>query len=260
LRRSLREPLLHFLLLGTLLFAVYGALRGSEDGARDAIVVTRARIDNLAAVFERTWQRPPGPGELDALVESYVREEVLYREGLALGLDRDDPVVRNRVRLKMEFIGEGAGDEPGDAELQAWLDGHAAEYAIEPRFRFEQVYSDQGRNGGATLLPAEMDDASTSDVAAIFGEAFAAELAKLEPRRWRDAVRSSFGLHRVRVLERSDGRAPTLAEVRDAVARDWSAARARDAKERLYQSLRERYSVTVEREPVEPPAPLADAR
>jgi hypothetical protein len=282
LKGLLREPLLHFFVLGALLFAAYGVIAGGGESPGE-IVVTRAQIENLAAVFGRTWQRAPNEQELGALIEGWVREEVLYREGLALGLDRDDPVIRNRVRLKLEFIGEEAeAAEPDDAQLQAWLDARAAEYAREPGFTFAQVFFDPARRAGsleadlaqalaalrsddaaaeglgdATLLPPEQSDTTPAEIASVFGADFAAALAELAPGNWQGPLRSPFGVHLVRVSQRREGGAPALPEVREQVARDWSAARAREAKGRFYQGLRARYQVKIEAPPL---APLADAR
>jgi hypothetical protein len=122
-RRILREPLLHFLLLGALLFWLYGALNGGAPGAPGEIVVDRARVESLAAQFQRTWQRPPAAEEMQGMIDAWVREEVLYREGMALRLDRDDPVVRRRVAQKLAFMADAQKSvEASEAELQAWLD------------------------------------------------------------------------------------------------------------------------------------------
>ena len=118
LRRILREPLLHFLLLGALLFWLYGALNRGALDAPGEIVVDRARVENIAAQFQRTWQRPPTAQELQGLIDSWVREEVYYREGLAQHLDRDDPVVRRRVAQKLAAMADAQSTaEAGEAEL-----------------------------------------------------------------------------------------------------------------------------------------------
>jgi hypothetical protein len=253
-RRWLREPLLHFAVLGALLFAGYG-LVGSERVAPDEIVVTPEQVESLSSTFERTWLRPPTDAELAERVQAWVREEVFYREGMALGLDRDDPVIRNRVRTKMEFLAdEAATAEPSEAELQAWLSEHAADYALPDRVSFEQ-------EGGAALLPAAMTDATPAEIASVFGPEFSEALAALEPGVWNEAVRSSYGVHRVRILEKRAGRRASLEEVRDEVVRDLERSRATASQEQLYRSLLARYRVRIESPP---PAPasgdLADAR
>ena len=107
LRRVLGEPLLHFLALGALLFVSYAWVHGGGTGTADEIVVSSGQVKSLRAQFMRVWQRPPTRQEMDAQIDAWVREEVLYREGIALALDRDDPVVRRRVAQKMAFIADG---------------------------------------------------------------------------------------------------------------------------------------------------------
>jgi hypothetical protein len=254
LRRLLREPLLHFAVLGALLFAGYG-LVGSDRVAPDEIVVTPEQVESLSSTFERTWLRPPTEAELAERVQAWVREEVFYREGLALGLDRDDPVVRNRIRTKMEFLAdETAAAEPSEAELQAWLSEHAADYALPDRISFEQ-------QGGAALLPAAMSAATPAEITSVFGPEFADALAGLEPGAWSESVRSAYGVHRVRILEKRAGRRASLEEVRDEVARDLERSRATESQERLYRSLLARYRVRIESlAPVPASRDLADAR
>ena len=135
LSRLLREPLLHFFLLGAALFALYGWLNVGGPGAANEIVVSRGQVTSLRAQFERVWQRSPTAEEMRGLIDSWVREEIYYREGLAMGLDRDDPVVRRRIGQKVQFIIDGAiPPPPTDAQLQAWLDSHAAKYRSEGRY------------------------------------------------------------------------------------------------------------------------------
>ena len=145
--RWLKEPLLHFAVLGLGLFALYRLASDDAGEAAQEIVVDAPRIAALAEQFVRTWRRPPSAAELDGLVQSYVRDEVLYREGLALGLDRDDPVIRSRIRLKMEVLGDGPETDVTDADLQEWLDAHAHRYAVPARHDVRQVFFDPARRG-----------------------------------------------------------------------------------------------------------------
>jgi len=269
--RLLREPLVHFLALGAALFALFAAVGRDEGGADRRIVVAAGAVEHLAAVFERTWQRPPTPVELEGLVADHVREEILYREAVALGLDRDDVIVRRRMRQKLELLAEGLGRsvEPSDEELAAFLAAHAERYRVEPRVAFQQLYLSRDRRGPAAgadaarllarlragdpaalgdplPLPATLRDAPLSEVGRQFGARFAERLATLPIGEWSGPVESGYGPHLVRVEARSEGRVPALAEVREAVARDWQGARAEAAAEELYRTLRSRYQVVVE--------------
>jgi len=268
LRRLLREPLLHFFAIGALLFALYGSLGRGQD-APEEIVVDRARLESLAAGFARVWQRPPTPEERRALVETWVREEILYREGVALGMDRDDPVVRRRIAQKMDFLADGqAPAAPSEVELQAWLEAHSDDYRVEPTYTLRQLYFDPGRRGaglaadlaaaraalesGATaagdtsLLPDALDAAPASEVARVFGTDFAAALDALPVGAWQGPVRSGYGQHLVALGARTPGRAQTLAEARPALERDWLRARTEAANAAFYAALRQRYTVRIE--------------
>jgi len=268
MNRVVREPLLHFALLGGMLFGVYRLVSPAQpDTSR--ILISSEQIASVAAQFRGAWQRPPTHEELDRLVEARVRDEVLYREGLALGLDRDDPVVMNRVKQKMEVLSEDAlTAEPTDAELQAYLDAHQQQFALPASTSFQQVYFNPSRRGSSldssvrrahtilesggfvvgdrTMLPAQLERAVPADIDATFGATFEAAVRSLPIGTWSEPVRSSFGYHLVRVTARTDSTIPTLADARDVVAREWLRAHAVEARERLYQSLRARYSVAIE--------------
>jgi hypothetical protein len=274
MKRILREPLVHFILIGGALFAVNALLSRRETPAR--IVVTQGRIESLATAFGLTWQRPPTPEELEGLIRDYVREEVAVREAVKLGLDRDDTIIRRRLRQKLEFVSEdvAARAEPTDDQLRAWLDAHPGDFGIEPRFTFDQVYLDPGRHGAnlardATQLLARLrregsradlaslgepfllghrfDALPARDVKSQFGDTFATTLDTLAPGHWRGPVESGYGAHLVLLHERTAARAPVFAEVRDAVRREWSNAQRVEASERLYQELLARYTVTIEK-------------
>ena len=146
-RRLLREPLLHFLLIGIALFVVYGKV-AAPDRAGTRIAVSQAMVDEMAREHQARWSRAPSDQELVGLVETYVRDEILYREGLSLGLDRDDPVIKRRVRQKFEVITEeqNARDVPTDADLIAYMTKNAARFLRPATVSFEQVFF----NGAAT--------------------------------------------------------------------------------------------------------------
>jgi hypothetical protein len=281
MRKLLREPLLHFLVLGVLLFAVYSFLSTGGEPEQGRIVVTEGQVASLATTFARTWQRMPTQEELQGLVDGYVREEVLYREGLLLGLDRDDPVIRRRVVQKLQFIEEGSSEtEPTEADLQAYFESHRADFELQPRYTFRQVFLDPGRRGAAvttdaerllaeltsdssqepdiaalgdpTLLPLSFDDALASEVSRVLGAEFAEGLATLVVGPWQGPLRSTFGWHLVQLSARQDAAIPELAEVRAEVEREWQRARRMEASEAFYRQLLLRYKVVVEMPEPEP--------
>jgi hypothetical protein len=290
LKRLLKDPLLHFLLLGAGLFLAYSLMQ-REVGAREPgrIVVTLGEVEQLATSFAKTWQRSPTPEELAGLVRDRVREEVYCREALALGLDRDDAIIRRRLRQKMEFVSDdiAALVEPTEADLEEYLRTHPAAFRLEPRFTFQQVYVNPEKHddllgdvarllaqlnqpdgevdgsalGDSTLLEAQFAGVPASEVAKQFGEPFALALGRLEPGRWQGPVESGFGVHLVLVSERTEGRQPALAEVRDDVRREWENAKRLAANEAFYQRLLARYRVTIEGvEPADGPGMLTDSK
>ena len=274
LRRLAREPLLHFLILGAALFGLAWLL---EDGADQTseIVVDAAQIERLAEDFRRTWQRPPTRAELEGLIEDHVREEVFYREALALGLDRNDPAIRRRLRQKMEFLNADltAQMEPDQAALRVFLEEHAERYREPARYRFVQVYFSRERHGKnarrdaeqalARLQGGEMADPTAlgdplllepgyeemreDEVARLFGPEFARRLAGLPLGRWAGPIASAYGLHLVRIDAHTEPRLPPLHDIRTPLERDWRAAQTRAAQEAFYQKLQSRYRITVRR-------------
>ena len=271
LLRILREPLLHFLAIGGLIFLLFAAVDDTRDAPTDVIVVTPERINQLAAGYSSVWKRMPTDDELDALIDEHVREEVYYREALALGLDRNDTIVRRRLRQKMEFLMDTGAYllEPSAGELEAYFAANERTYRRGPRLAFEQVYlgetpgaetitralsalqSDPATGpstlGERTLLPARLGLSPPNAIDGVFGKGFFELLAELPPGVWAGPLVSAYGVHLVRILDSLPARTPPLEEVRDAVLRDWKAAKAREIRELHYNRLRARFVVEIRR-------------
>jgi hypothetical protein len=279
MKRLVREPLLHFLLLGAALFAVFSFLRHENASRKDQIVVSASKIEHLAALFARSWQRPPTPDELDGLIQDFIREEAAYREGLALGLDRDDTIIRRRIRQKLDFIAQDLASqvEATDADLAAYLAAHPDDFRTEARLSFRQVYvnPEQHREGLGTQvhnlvttlngdpsidirglgdriqLESSYTNVSPRDIANLFGTQFASAIVELEPGAWQGPITSGYGVHLVIVDERRDGRLPALDDVRDAVRREWENARRQKMIEQFYGKLLEKYEIVLEKPEVD---------
>ena len=266
-----REPLLHFLLIGAALFMFYGQTREPGSDAPKRIVITSGQVEQLAANFKRTWMRAATETEQASLIESYVRDEVFYREALAMGLDQSDPVVRQRMRSKLEFILEDLSSTAvADEVLQAYLQEHPDKFRTQLQVSFQQVYlspdahSDLAAeaeivlvslNGGAapeslgdpTLVPNSFTLAAQSEIERSLGERFGREVVELVPGDdWVGPVFSAFGGHLVKVSERVDARLPDLSEIRALVEREYLVERRIEIKDLAYAKLREGYDVTIE--------------
>jgi hypothetical protein len=284
LGRPLREPLVHFLAIALIVFAAYRALAPSAGGGKtDRIVVTSGKIEQIAARFGQVWQRPPSPRELKGMIDEQVKEEIYVREALALGLDKDDTVIRRRLRQKMELLNDAGADalSPTDAELEGYLKSHQETFAVNPAMSFQQVFlnpqrqgtgidqtlatiletlkahpeTDPSTLGDTSLLPAEMPLTSLKTIGHMFGSEFADAIGKAKTGAWAGPIVSGFGLHVVRVSERQEGRVPALGEVRDAVIREWTNDKRKELENDRLAALLKRYEVTVESVPAESTKP-----
>lgn len=272
IQKILHEPLFHFFILGALLFALFAAVQQNDASAPGEIVISNSRVANLAATFSKTWQRAPTEAEMQGLIDAWIREEVLYREGLAIGFDRDDPIIRRRIAQKMSFVADGmVPDMPGDEELKQWLLNNSEQYKIPPAYTFSQVYFDPQRHaddldrvlqdarlilesndldgsasravGDATLLPGYLKFAPATEITRTYGSEFADALSGLEPGSWHGPISSGYGLHFVRIEEKLPGGMPALEDVRAALERDVLSARSQEINDAFYRSLRERYEI-----------------
>jgi hypothetical protein len=269
----LREPLLHFLLLGALIFLAYEALSGN-DSSPDEIFISRGQQENLLNTFTRTWQRSPTPAEFQGLLQDYLRQEVAYRESRKMGLDQDDIVVRRRLRQKLELLAEDVVSlaPPTEAQLQEYLDERPGDFTFPSRYSLRQIYFSPDRRenaqadatavlnrlrngemepdtdpmGDALPLPEVVADASEDELSRLFGTAFAQGLQAIEPGGWAGPVESGYGLHLVFVEQRVPPRQPALDEVRESVQREWLNTRQKQSIDALYDKLASRYTIEIE--------------
>jgi hypothetical protein len=275
----MKEPLVHFLVLGALVFALYSYI-GPDAPADDEIVVSRGQQEHLVTAFTRTWQRPPTQAEFTGIVDDWIREEIAYREGQRLGLDSNDTIIRRRLRQKLEVLADEIVSmaEPGEEMLQEYLEDNIENYTLEPVYTLRQVFFNVDERGAAAdqdaeqaLLLLETDSVLTnpenlgdrlslahrqvrkteSELAALFGRDFAGNLVDLEVGKWQGPVLSGYGLHLVLVEEFVPGRPLTLEEAERDVRRDWDNQQRVKAIDTLYEEFRKDYTITIE--------PIADA-
>ena len=273
-KRIFREPLFHFLVIGALIFVFYSfvAPRVTEQGR---IVITRGQVDALITGFTRTWHRPPTQAEVDALVNDQIREEIASREAIELGLDKDDSVIRRRLMQKLEFINDAAATEsvPTDDELQQFLNDHQSKFLTNRTFTFSQVFLDPDRHpgqfddlarslleqlktggqeadisalGDPFLLDQQFADISSSELAKILGEDFVKKLSDVPLQEWTGPIRSGFGQHLIFVYDRRNGRVPPLADIHDAVMKEFLEAKRVEFREQYFADMLKRYRVTIE--------------
>ena len=268
IRTVMREPLLHFLLAGAGLFLLFNVVSEPEMTGDEQIIVSSGQIEHLVTLFVKTRVRPPSEAELRGLIDNFILEEVLYREATAIGLDKDDTIIRRRLKQKMEFlVDDFSAAEPTDEELQQFLDADPDRFQTDARISFEHVYlidssleaantvlvalqknepvkTDNALASG--LLPGHFEDASASSITSQFGASFKDNLFALEPGHWTGPVESPFGLHLIRIDQIVEARVPALAEIRSVVQRDWLADRRNKARQALFDELRAKYTITIE--------------
>ena len=274
LKKLLREPLLHFLLIGAALFLMYGLQNDAVDDSNH-IVISQSDIDRLITLWEKKWQRLPTRQELDGLIEAQIREEVLYREALAMGLDQGDTIVRRRLAQKLEFISAdiAAQAEPSEADLQDYLDAHPDKFGTPARISFQQVYFNADKRGeNATKEAKQLLDTLTQPGSAIditvagdpfmfgqkhenltrhgvsrlFGMQFANSVFGFQADSWNGPVISGYGLHLVWVDSKSNAVPSTLEDIRDRVRDEWMTEQRKKMDAAFYAELRKRYEIKVE--------------
>jgi peptidyl-prolyl cis-trans isomerase C len=281
-RGWMRSPLLHFLVIGAALFMLYGVVappRPQDLGTR--IELTDDDLRQVDIAWLAKWQRPPTPAERADLVEAKVREEILYREALAMGLDQDDAIIRRRLGQKLEFLMEdtSAIRDPSAAELKSWFARNAAQFRLPGHATFCHIYFSPDLRGQraaadaaralATLKPGstcnsaiatgmgdrfpDQDyyaDRSSDEVISIFGTQFAQSLFRLMPGNWQGPVASGFGWHLVLIDALTPARIPAFGEVDHAqVQSAWLDNQRAEAKRKAFDAMQAKYEVVLPKPP-----------
>jgi len=285
----LREPLLHFLLLGVALFAVSRLVKPATDRTAPSrqIALTLDDLRQLQIGFASQWQRPPNEREMVGLIESRIKEEILYREALAMGLDKDDTIVRRRMAQKMEFLAEdvSAAHEPTAEELKAWFAKNAALFTQPARVTFRHLYFSPDRRGQSAWSDARaalgklagkpagwtgaaalgdpfmfqdyLADRTLDQIAKDFGPPFAKALFVQKPGAWTGPIESGYGWHLVFVDSLTPERASAFEEVEPDVKTAWLAAQKAEAWDKAYRAMRAKYDLVLPAPPEKSNAPSA---
>jgi len=286
--KLLREPLVHFMFIGAIIYALYGLFAEPAAEENDkTIVVTAGELAWMQTSWQKRWNRPPTAKEFDGLIQQYIKETVLYREALTMGLNKHDMVIRRRLAQKLEFLARDlvALTPPTEEELKAYFDEHLSSYQAPTLYTFTQVFFDPDKRGNATLEDAEQaratliaqgdaieDPGSLGDglmlqnyypekdrveIQRQLGSGFTETLVSLAPGQWHGPLLSGFGVHLVYVNSIDEPPPPVFAEVRARVTEDWSLARGEELNDQFYTSLREQYTIVIE-EPAEEVVTLKD--
>jgi len=277
MKKLFKEPLIHFLVIGALIFVVFAVVNKEEiavDGRK--IIVSAGDIERLSASWSKKWNRSPTEQELDGLIESYIREEVYCREALALGLDQDDTILRRRLMQKMEFLSNDLAElnTPDETDLNEYFHEHQDRYELPARVSFTHIYFSLDKRGRQALQDAgivlnEIQAASPPfirapdqgdqfmleydftletpfEVARLFGQGFAEQIFQTKSDGWQGPIESGYGLHLVRINEKIDARMPELAAAIDKVRTDFMFEQRQKTNKAIYARFKERYEIVVE--------------
>ena len=287
--RLMREPLLHFLLIGLALFVVYSWMHRGQSGVEPSheIALSFDELRTMDLYFESQWHRQPTGEEFNAMVENKIQEEILYREGLAMGLDKDDTIVKRRMAQKLQFLAEdvATAHEPSTAELQAWFAKNSEKFALPSRATFRHLFfsfDKRGQNARgdaaaalaklsgqpeSTPLAAMADpfmfkdyyaDQTPQELAKEFGPTFGLGVFKFKPRSWQGPIESGFGWHLVFIDSIIPGRIPVFEEIEPDVKTAWLGYEKEKAWRETYARMRARYIILLPAAPNQPsefPAP-----
>jgi hypothetical protein len=280
--RLLKEPLIQFLILGAAIYGAYALFGAPEDDFRDTtIVVDSNRIDSMIVEWERRWNRPPSRQEIDDLIQQYIKEDVLYRQAVAMGLNKDDPVTRRRMAQKLEFLtSDMSGMQvPETGELEQFFADHQESYRDPDRVSFSHIYFNPDRREGATLTDAEatlarlkekgepgaeiselgdrfmlqsyFDSATEWDIRRQLGSGFSEVMMDLEPGQWHGPVMSGYGVHLVFIYDYFTAPPPVFENVQARVLEDWHAEKREQFNAQFLENLKSRYEIVIDELPAD---------
>ena len=261
-----REPIVLFLLFGLVLFMAYEWVTGYYEMQNRKITVTEAQIQVLKETFTKTWNREPTEQELDAQIENFIKDEIYYKEAVALGLDKSDVAIKRRLRQIMEIMMDDmATVYPSEDQLKTYLSENQDKFRKDPVISFRHIYfSSENRDtalevlgrlkdtlpvnesdfDGLALIPNEFSDESYRGVERLFGKSFTEQVFTLEPGSWEGPVESAYGYHLVYISQLTRGFVPELSEVWDEVEREWSLEMKTQVKDQQYQKIKNNYTIS----------------
>lgn len=277
--RLWRERLTWFVLIGLVLFAMDMWRQDRDD---HVIKISLPLVEKLVAQWTAQTKRPPSPQDLDMLLEGYIREEILVREALRRDMNVDDVIIRRRLAQKMEFVlgeDELSLAQPSEELLRDFYQSHINRFTSPARLSFQHIYLAQKIDlandvrlkvnaqpeiwrelGFPFMLQREYLDRSFEDIAEIFGGAFATDLFAYLDGQWSAPMRSAYGVHLVRIIDRQAEVTPEFSTMIDQVAAQYIADKEKQARDAAWQELRTAYEIEFLPVPdAVPPVPQPDA-
>ena len=272
----LKEPILHFLLIGVLLYVTYQSFNNYLNRDKNIIHVSKEEIQMLDQGWQMRWNRPPTPEEKEGLLRQNIRDKVLYRTAIKMGLDKEDMVIQRRMVQKIDYLGADIiqPPQPNEAELVAYFEEHKDEYTLPEVITMTHLFYDPDKRGDATLDDAskalarlnEKNDPNSNlsafgdafmlanyfpnkteiEIRKLFGSGFTASVFELESGKWHGPILSGYGTHLVFVHNHEINEVPEYTDVRDLVRDDWMAEKKAELEEQYIDGLLARYEVVIE--------------
>jgi hypothetical protein len=277
LTRLLTEPLVQFLVIGACIYGAYALFGAPEENFRDTtIIVDSNRINAMISQWERRWNRLPTREEIDGLIQTYIREDVLYRQAVAMGLNEDDPITRRRMAQKLQFLTSDLSmmQQPLEGELEKYFSEKAGSYRGEDMISFTQVFINPDKREDATLSDAaeilaqlkavgepdaetfqagdrlilqnNFSSATELEIRRQLGSGFAEVVMTLEPGQWHGPVLSGYGVHLVYVYEFVKAPPAVFENVQARVLEDWHEEKREQFNADFLESLKSRYQIVIE--------------
>lgn len=280
--RLFTEPLVQFLIIGACIYGAYAFFGTPEEDFRDTRVhVDSARINGFISEWESRWNRPPTRDEIDGLIQSYIKEDVLYRQAVAMGLNEDDPITRRRMAQKLEFLTSDLAMmvQPAEGELEKYFSENSEAYRAPDRMTFSQVFFDPDSRGNKTLEDAEKalaelkaagapteesmqvgdgfmlqrDFVSVTGMEAArqMGSGFVEAVVQLEPGAWHGPVLSGYGVHLVYLYSYEKSPPPVFEDVQAAVLENWQQEQREKFNADFLENLKTRYEIVIDEIPAD---------
>jgi len=274
MKTIIKEPLLHFVLIGIVLFFAWSIWGGESEAESTRIVVDTSQVNRIRDAWSAQWKRSPTPSELENLIREYIQEEILYREAVAMGLDNEDTIVRRRLAQKMRFLIQDIADhqQPSEEELRVFFSDNQALFRQPARVSFTHIYFSQDRRAARALIDAKSalkglrnsqkqrapslgdpfmlnyDYAQLTQIETgkLFGKQFAAHIFDLQPGVWQGPVQSGYGIHLLRVVDVIPARVPDFSEVVGQVREQYAAFQRQKTNDAAMKQLKERYEIIID--------------
>ncbi len=273
--RLLREPFVHFLVLGALIFGAYAWLDGGRTAQNNdnRIVIDQGELDHLTGLWKLQWKREPAPSDVVAIIDRHLRQEIFYREALKMNLDHNDGIIKKRLAQKMEAIADDLSTlmrPPTNEQLRKYYESRADFFKLPKAYAFRQILflPDETNGMEATLVsmqqgadvprdrmnklsvPVEWSLTSTEDIDNAFGGGFSGALDDLPVGEWAGPVQSGYGSHLVFIERKEEARVPDFEEIRDYVAREYEYRSVLETQDQVYGELLDKYEVSITAEDV----------